>query len=202
VDRGGKRVVRLGVTGHRPAGLKRANSALLSRRVDRALDAVARAACSRRGEARPQVRVLSALAEGADRIVAERALQQDCELQCVLPFARQSYELDFRTSASRQAYNSLLDRASETTALAGKRGSREQRESAYEAVGRAILDQSDVMLAIWNGAPAAGRGGTGQIVRESKLRGVPDRATGRVRMNHVVPGVAEGRLPWMRCASR
>ena len=41
------------------------------------------------------------------------------------------------------------------------------RERAYEAIGRVILEHSDLLMAIWDGNAAAGQGGTGQVVREA-----------------------------------
>ena len=43
----------------------------------------------------------------------------------------------------------------------------------YERAGRVMLDQCDVLLAIWDGKPARGRGGTEQILREAIERHVP-----------------------------
>ncbi|HXO24414.1 MAG TPA: hypothetical protein VN870_07535, partial [Streptosporangiaceae bacterium] len=37
------------------------------------------------------------------------------------------------------------------------------REQAYELAGRAVVDRSDVLIAVWDGGPAAGRGGTAEI---------------------------------------
>ncbi|MEI9967291.1 MAG: hypothetical protein WDM87_01165 [Terracidiphilus sp.] len=44
---------------------------------------------------------------------------------------------------------------------------------AYERVGRLVLEQSDFLIAIWNGEPAAGRGGTAQIVEEALEQNIP-----------------------------
>jgi hypothetical protein len=49
----------------------------------------------------------------------------------------------------------------------------ETREAAYEAVGRFILDRCDVLLAVWDGKAARGRGGTGEIVALARARGLP-----------------------------
>ncbi len=39
------------------------------------------------------------------------------------------------------------------------------------AAGRAVADRSDLLLAVWDGAPAAGLGGTADIVRYAEERG-------------------------------
>ena len=44
----------------------------------------------------------------------------------------------------------------------------ETRAEAYEQVGRYIVDQCDVLIALWDGKPAAGRGGTAEIVQYAR----------------------------------
>ena len=41
------------------------------------------------------------------------------------------------------------------------------------AAGHAVLEQSDVLIAVWDGAPARGRGGTAAMVVEAWRRRVP-----------------------------
>ena len=40
----------------------------------------------------------------------------------------------------------------------------DSRTEAYEQAGRYIVEHSDVLLAVWDGLPARGRGGTAEIV--------------------------------------
>ena len=47
------------------------------------------------------LRMLSALAEGADRIIAEEALALKYDLQSALPFSRDEYEKDFSAASSK-----------------------------------------------------------------------------------------------------
>jgi hypothetical protein len=49
----------------------------------------------------------------------------------------------------------------------------ETRDEAYERAGRRIIDESDVVVALWNGGPSGGRGGTAEIVEYARDRGVP-----------------------------
>ncbi len=49
----------------------------------------------------------------------------------------------------------------------------EQRNRAYEAVGRFVVRNSDIVIAIWNGELAAGRGGTQEVVEYAANVGVP-----------------------------
>jgi len=126
--------------------------------------------CSAYEQVGPTFRVVSPLAEGSDRLVAEEALAMGFQLQSPLPFSREEYKNDFETEVSKKEFDELIKKARPVFELDG---SRSTAESAYEAVGRVVLRQSDLLIAIWDGAGPKGRGGTGQIVREALLRKVP-----------------------------
>jgi hypothetical protein len=116
------------------------------------------------------VRILSPLAEGADRIVAHAGLALGADLQCPLPFHEEEYCRDFSTESSRQEFHALLAKASAVFQIDGVR---DAADVAYERIGRLVLEQSDFLIAIWDGEPAAGRGGTTQIVEEALAQNVP-----------------------------
>ena len=118
-------------------------------------------------------RLVSPLAEGSDRIVAEEASALGWELVSPLPFSREDYEKDFQTAESRREFDRLIAYATRVPELSGRRDTKSDRDSAYAAVGRLVLDVSDVLLAIWDGQGARGEGGTAQIVREAGERGLP-----------------------------
>ena len=54
-----------------------------------------------------------------------------------------------------------------------RRFMRARKDESYERVGRMVVEQSDLLIAIWDGEPAAGRGGTTQIVEEALARHTP-----------------------------
>ena len=116
------------------------------------------------------VRVVSALAEGADRLVAQAALDLGLEFQCPLPFQQAEYERVFETEESRSDYRRLLDLATEVVELHGQRT---DEGAAYLNAGRVLLERSDLLIAVWDGGKAAGRGGTAEIVSEARERGIP-----------------------------
>ncbi len=124
------------------------------------------------------LRIISALASGSDQWVAEEAINLGFELQSVLPFDRDEYLKDFTVPSEAESYNNLLKKASAVLELDGKIGSdengkRKPDSQSYEAVGRGILNQSDILIAVWDGKDSHGRGGTGQIVREALQSGIP-----------------------------
>jgi len=117
-----------------------------------------------------KLRIVSALAEGADQWVVEVAdglTDVKYDLQCPLPFSREEYEKDF---ADPTNFRKLLKGASAVLELDGERN---PSSLAYEAVGRAVLNQSDLLLAVWDGEREQGKGGTGAVVEEALQRGIP-----------------------------
>lgn len=173
--------VRVGVTGHRPSGLDKAETAALKAQVNEVLNHVKGVA----GEVKtyfdryysdagpPLLRIISPLAEGADMLVAEEGLAEGYELQCALPFGRKEYEKDFSDDDSVGRYRTLLGKATSVLELDGSRTTPDLENESYQTAGRMVLAQSDVLIAIWDGEDEKGKGGTGQIVRESLINEIP-----------------------------
>lgn len=153
---------RVGVTGHR----KLDDTAALRATVVTALErAQARAPRGASGWV-----VVSALAEGADRLVADIAMASfGARLEAVLPLPPSDYERDFATPASRAEFAALLSRSAHTSVIPPQ-GS---RQDAYLAVGHYLVDHCDVLVAVWNGRPAAGKGGTADVVARARAVGRP-----------------------------
>jgi hypothetical protein len=79
------------------------------------------------------------------------------------------YERDFETAESRAEFASLLARASDVIVLP----ERENRTAAYEAAGDALVERCDTLIALWDGEPARGRGGTAHVVTRARSRARP-----------------------------
>ncbi len=155
----------VGVTGHRWNGLQEADAPHLRRQVYVVLESVQQTI--RRLDPVRSLQLLSPLAEGSDRIVASIALDLGYSLQCVLPFARASYEEDFETQGSKEEFRNLLARAAAVIEPPTLPTVGAQRDAAYTAVGRRVTAKSHLLLAIWDGQEARGEGGTGQMVGEA-----------------------------------
>jgi hypothetical protein len=173
-------VLRVGVTGHRPNNLKSAEPTLLLARIHAVLGFLREAALELHSEAGsiylpdlPIVRVISPIAEGADRLVAVVAMSQRFELQCPLPFSIEEYVKDFASEESQSEFYELLGKATAILELDGSRDPPDRQDQSYESVGRMVLNQSDVILAIWDGRASGKRGGTSQIVGEALRLGLP-----------------------------
>lgn len=123
------------------------------------------------------LRVLSPLAAGADRLVADVALEAHCELVVPLPFAPEEYERDFPDSV--EEFRALLARVPAhhvfvlppaTVRGGAAADSGEARDAQYRRVGAYIAAHSHVLIALWDGRPGASEAGTAGIVR-LKLEG-------------------------------
>jgi hypothetical protein len=101
---------------------------------------------------------LSAIAEGADTLFAEAALELGMPLEIVRPF--DDYAADFETEDARARYEKLRAAARSENKLIH----RERSDKAYGAAMSWIVTKSDVVVIAWDGLPAAGPGGTGSAV--------------------------------------
>ena len=124
------------------------------------------------GEPRPsRLSLATCLAEGSDRIAAKAALDKGYFLEAVLPFAAKEFENDFRSEESRAEFQELLTAIQELPLELP--GDRDNSKKAYETANRAMLDHASLLIAVWDGEPAEGRGGTETVVAEAVRRGIP-----------------------------
>ncbi len=115
--------------------------------------------------------ILSALAEGADRLVVRQAfavLGENVRVEAILPRDADDYMEDFTSAASKHEFEELLARASTRPMPATV-----SPAEGFERAGRYVVDQSDVLIAIWDGEPARGRAGTAEVVAYARSRGRP-----------------------------
>jgi hypothetical protein len=137
-----------------------------------AQDHIAAAYHHQGGPPRPTMRFLSPLARGADRLAAQAAVSLGYTLHVPMPFPQSEYERDFTTPEDLTEFRTLLTLAGDDRlALDGDHGPWTNR--AYEGVGRYVVRHSDIVIAIWDGEPSSGRGGTADIVRFAATAGVP-----------------------------
>jgi hypothetical protein len=112
---------------------------------------------------------VSPLADGADQIAADIALELGFELHAILPFARSDYRTTLHNSALTR-FDLLADRASCVLELPGDL---DNQHDAFVMAGRATVAHCDILIALWDGLPPRGRGGTGEVVELALTRGTP-----------------------------
>lgn len=170
---------RIGVTGHRSSRLNPDQIARIDAEVQWVLDLAARAVESARARydreyssAPPILYFVSALADGADTLAAKRALESGWRLLSPLPFSVDSYARDF-SGPDRKEFQEMLSAADSVSELDGVRDSPATEERAYLQAGLVTVDQSDFIIAIWDGEEARGVGGTAMIKEEALTAGKP-----------------------------
>jgi hypothetical protein len=168
-------VLAVGVTGHRADVLPDGSVPILRERIRDVLERIEQAGrgllererdCFAEGP--PQLRFVSPIADGADQIAAEVALERGWELQAILPFERTHYRASLANHGARERLDALLSRA---TCLLELPGDPSHTLDAYVMTGRATVAHCDVLIAVWDGLPPRGRGGTGEVVQLALTRG-------------------------------
>jgi hypothetical protein len=113
------------------------------------------------------LRLVSPLAAGSDRLAAQEALKAGYALYAPLPFSQSEYEKDFPDSV--EEFRTLLSSA-DVLALDG---TREFASESYREVGRFVVRNCDLLVAVWDGQSERGPGGTAEIVRFAANLRVP-----------------------------
>jgi hypothetical protein len=142
----------LAITGHRG----------LSAELEAEIDRMIRSAVAETGA----VVGVSCLADGADAVFAQAVLDVGGSLVAVLPAARYRETLP---EDYRPVYDRLLARAGKVVQLPFVTPD----PHAYMEAGKRMVDESDLLLAVWDGQPGRGPGGTADVVAYARSRGVP-----------------------------
>jgi hypothetical protein len=117
------------------------------------------------------LRLISALAEGGDQLVAEEAVALNIELMTPLPMPQAEYERDFSDPQVLARFRALLSHAEVrelplapgvTVDAIAARG--EARNFQYAQLGMFVSSHCQILLALWDGQPSTATGGTAQVV--------------------------------------
>jgi hypothetical protein len=116
--------------------------------------------------------LMSAMAEGADRLAADEALDIGIPLLAVLPMAREHYIRDFVTPDSCAEFDRLCEAAAEVLVLplvtatdaAAAGAPQVDREAQYAQCGVFLCAHCHILLALWDGKASSRVGGTSQVV--------------------------------------
>ncbi|HUQ56885.1 hypothetical protein [Lentzea sp.] len=114
---------------------------------------------------RPLVGV-TCLAPGADQVFARAVLALGGEVEVVLP------ALDYRERLKPHQlaeYDELRAAATVVSVLPHMSSGR----LAYVAANERMLASVELLVAVWDGVPAQGRGGTADVVEQARASGVP-----------------------------
>jgi hypothetical protein len=113
--------------------------------------------------------LLTPLAEGADRIAAEVALNSGLALHVPIPMTLAEYERDFTTTESLDQFRRLLGAAhsqwqvSDSSLEAASLSAGAVRARKYAAAGDYIAQKSHVLILLWDGRDNQKIGGTSWV---------------------------------------
>lgn len=195
-------VLRVGVIGHGLLTAPQDAVTPLDGVVSDVFERIATLLCSFRNatdiyaNAVPTVRVISALADGGDQLAAEAALQASrthrdandakFELHCILPFEPDKYSKN--TIKNKAAFDRLFESAKTVLILDGVYQAdgnaadkqapenfipRRRRQKAYRALAWFTLQQSDIVVAIWDPNREGKPGGTEETLRQALQSNIP-----------------------------
>ena len=150
----------IGVTGHRD--IRPADDAGLRRDLRAALDEIS----GYLNDA--PVRLACGMADGADMLAAEVALEMGIAVTAVLPMPQAEYEADFE-AAALERFRSLLAhegvRVLEIPMAGAPAGDAQVRDGQYKLLADYLTRRSNVLIAIWDGVDAGLAGGTSDVVQ-------------------------------------
>lgn len=116
------------------------------------------------------LRFYSMLAQGADQLVVCLALDElKPVIDVVLPAPVPDYLSTFTTDDSRVTFYSLLQKVQNVIGCPPE----ESPQFDFTAANDYLVDKSDILLAIWDGNPAQGSGGTGDVVAAARRHKMP-----------------------------
>jgi hypothetical protein len=160
----------VGCTGHRLNRIPADQVPRVSAAVVEACGAIDNAAAEL--ETRPHPFALTSLAEGVDRMAAKAAEALGWRLAAVIPYAVARYAEDFEAEGSRDEFDGLLARSQPQAILDGAAlEARYGAHSGYAAAGEALARASHLVLAVWDGEPPRGPGGTADVCFRALVRG-------------------------------
>jgi len=111
---------------------------------------------------------VSSSAAGGDLLFCESCIQLDIPLSVLLPLPEREFRADF-DDASWRRVEQVLKRAASVEVTSGS----ESREECYYECGIETVRRSRLLVALWNGEPSQGLGGTEDIVSFATETGKP-----------------------------
>ena len=179
--------IRIGVTGHRvldcETELKKQLIEVLKTEITKLFDNDSLILLNKNLITPVTYSVLTPLAEGADRLVAETVMEYDARscVEVVLPLTLYDYKKTFNNPDDPGFYE-LYNKARQVKQIRNHRLETDPeiiqntietnienkiekaKKEAFEKAGRHIVNHCDVLIAIWDGKKSQGIGGTNDII--------------------------------------
>jgi SMODS and SLOG-associating 2TM effector domain 3 len=111
---------------------------------------------------------LSSVAVGSDQLFVQQIFDQGLSWHAILPLPRGQFQEDF-TAGEWAVAEGFLSRADHVRVI----GASASREDGYLDSGMETVNDADVLIALWDGLPARGKGGTAEVVEYASALGKP-----------------------------
>jgi hypothetical protein len=111
---------------------------------------------------------LSSVAAGCDQLFAQKILQLGLPWHAILPLPQAVFKEDFAPADWANA-EQLLGQAGHLRVI-DENGT---REDGYLDCGMETVNDADILIALWDGQPARGKGGTADVVEYASSMGKP-----------------------------
>ena len=154
------------MTGHRTPRLPRSRHFELQLLATRLMEELAEST-------NHAVELWSPLAVGADQILADAAFTAQIPVVGLLPFRREDYAQDFEPGLDRETFGLQVSACLRIIQLPGNHRNIQTRNDAYASLADHLVHAVDGLIAVWDGKPAAGPGGTAEVVSLAEAVGVP-----------------------------
>lgn len=145
-------MTRIAITGHRD--LPDRTAALVDRELRQTV------------AAHDELTGLSCLADGADQLFARAVLDHGGHLEVIVPAAKYR---DGLPPEAHPAYDELYAAAARVHRL----DFTESTSESHMQASRSMIDMADTLVAVWDGQPARGYGGTADIVTYARQIATP-----------------------------
>ncbi|MFG2138071.1 hypothetical protein [Streptomyces sp. NPDC048650] len=109
---------------------------------------------------------VTCLARGSDTLFAEAVIAAGGHLVVLLP------SRDYRQAKVKPDHAPAFDRLAAVADVVTMPYDTADRD-AYEAANRELLKRADRLVAVWDGVPSAGKGGTADTVEQARKAGLP-----------------------------
>ena len=163
--------IRVGVVGHRAERLEGVDRGLLRGTLARLLRQVRESAVATTADVRhyrsdgPRLTLLTGMADGTDRDAVDAAhTEPSWAVHAVLPFPIEGHH-----ATTQEGLRAALEGCAAVTVLDGVAG----RYDAYVPLARVLVEQADLLVAVWDGERARGVGGTAEVVQHARRDAVP-----------------------------
>ena len=122
-----------------------------------------------------QAELYVSVAEGSDTLCVEVARELKMPVHLLLPLAEAEFEKDFSSPAAWQRSRTQIvtSRVSQGSDSIRRVGGNALRPECYNNLATHMLSQVNVLVAVWDGQPGRGKGGTKDVMDQAESLSLP-----------------------------